>query len=413
MLLLPAGKRITVGVTGGIAAYKAAELVSSLVKAGADVRVAMTASAREFITPLTFEVLTGNKVHTDLFQTNSEGGVLHIELAQQAELLLIVPATANIIGKAANGIADDLVSTLIMAASCPVLFCPAMNVLMYENTILQQNIAKLTDSGKYHFVEPGEGRLACGSTGKGRLAELSTIVHTINQLLTPQDLAGLTVLVTAGPTREPIDPVRYLSNRSSGKMGYALARAATLRGGRVILVSGPTQLAAPPGVELVRVETARQMYDAVLQHFSEADIVIKAAAVADYRPEETYSEKIKKQKNIMEIKMSQNPDILAELGQQKKENQILIGFAAETNNLEQNALDKLIRKNLDFLVANDVTQPGAGFDTNTNIVRIFANNGNVESLPLMDKNKVAHQILNRAVKLLTQQGAIERCSMQK
>lgn len=411
--MLPAGKRITVGVTGGIAAYKVAELVSSLVKAGADVHVAMSASAREFITPLTFETLTGNTVHTELFQTNSEGGVLHIALAQQADLLLIIPATANIIGKAANGIADNLVSTLIMAASCPVLFCPAMNVVMYQNPIVQQNIIRLTETGSCHFVEPGEGRLACGSVGKGRLAELSTIIHRINQLLTPQDLAGLAVLVTAGPTREPIDPVRYLSNRSSGKMGYAIARAAVLRGARVTLISGPTQLTAPSGVELVRVETARQMYDAVMEYSNTASVVIKAAAVADYRPEETYSEKIKKQGNAIEIRMSQNPDILAELGRQKKENQLLIGFAAETNNLDQNAKDKLTRKNLDLLIANDVTKPGAGFDTNTNIVRIFARNGEVEALPLMGKNRVAHEILNRVVRLLTQQGAIQRCSMQR
>ncbi|SHE35625.1 phosphopantothenoylcysteine decarboxylase / phosphopantothenate--cysteine ligase [Desulforamulus putei DSM 12395] len=397
---MPAGKSVTVGITGGIAVYKAAELVSSLVKAGADVHVAMTSSAREFMTPLTFEVLTGNPVHTQLFQTGSEGGVLHIDLAQKADVLVIVPATANIIGKAASGIADDLVSTLIMAASCPVLFCPAMNAVMFHNPVVQQNITKLKELG-YHFVEPGEGRLACGTTGKGRLADQAIIFHSIEKLLTPQDLAGLDVLVTAGPTREPLDPVRYLSNRSSGKMGYALARVAALRGARVTLVTGPTSLIPPPGVEAIRVETAREMYDAVLQHFEQADLVIKAAAVADYRPQDVSSQKIKKQGQDMQLQLTRNPDVLAELGRRKKDHQLLVGFAAETNDLEQNALAKLTRKNLDLLVANDVTIPGAGFDYDTNVVRIFGRDGEVESLPLMDKNRVAQKILDRVAKLLT------------
>lgn len=397
---MPAGKRITVGVTGGIAAYKAAEVVSSLVKAGAEVHVAMTASAQEFITPLTFEVLTGNRVHTELFQTNSEGGVLHIELAQQADLLLVVPATGNIIGKAASGIADDLVSTLIMAASCPVLFCPAMNVMMYQNPMVQQNINRLKETGRYFFVEPGTGRLACGTSGKGRLADFDTIMHSITQLLTPQNLAGLTVLVTAGPTREPIDPVRYITNRSSGKMGYALARAAALRGAKTILISGPTQLVTPTGVEVIRVETAQQMYEAVMQYAESAHLIIKSAAVADYRPVDVQAHKIKKQDPSMQIKMTQNEDILAALGKKKQQGQLLIGFAAETNDLEKNAKSKLTKKNVDLLVANDVTQPGAGFDADTNIVRFFYRNGQTESLPMLDKNKVAQRILDVAAKML-------------
>ncbi|MEW6696042.1 MAG: bifunctional phosphopantothenoylcysteine decarboxylase/phosphopantothenate--cysteine ligase CoaBC [Bacillota bacterium] len=402
---MPTGKHITVGITGGIAVYKAAELVRSLVKAGANVHVAMTPAAREFMTPLTFEVLTGNPVHGQLFQAGAEGGVLHIDLAQQADLMVIVPATANIIGKAAGGIADDLVSTLILAAACPVLFCPAMNVVMYNNPAVQENISKLRQFG-YHFADPSEGRLACGTTGKGRLADHETIFHHIEKLLTPQDLAGSEVLITAGPTREPLDPVRYLSNRSSGKMGYALARAASLRGARVTLVSGPTNLSPPPAVETIRVETAKEMHHAVLQRFGNVDLVIKAAAVADYRPRETNAQKIKKQGQGMTVEMSQNPDILAELGRLKKPRQLLIGFAAETNDLEKNALAKLNAKNLDLLVANDVTLPGAGFDYDTNVVRIFSKEDPVEALPLMDKNKVAQRILDRAVKMLqTRQGA--------
>lgn len=388
-----AGKTITVGVTGGIAAYKVAELVSSLVKAGADIHVAMTPSACEFITPLTFEVLTGNPVHRELFRTDSEGGVLHIDLAQRADLLVIAPATANIIGKAASGLADDLVSTLVLAASCPVLFCPAMNVVMYDNPMVQRNMISLKGYG-CHFVDPGEGRLACGTVGKGRLAEREIIIHSITKLLTPQDLAGLTVLVTAGPSREPLDPVRYLSNRSSGKMGYALARAAVQRGAGVILVSGPTALAPPPGVEFISVETAGQMYDAVLNNFPRADVVIKAAAVADYRPVDTSNKKIKKQGRELSLELTENPDILAELGRRKEGKKLLIGFAAETNDVRKYALDKLHRKNLDLLVANDVTIPGAGFDCNTNLVRLFDTRGEEETLPLMDKNKVAHRILD-------------------
>ncbi|AQS60551.1 bifunctional phosphopantothenoylcysteine decarboxylase/phosphopantothenate--cysteine ligase CoaBC [Desulforamulus ferrireducens] len=398
-----AGKRITVGVTGGIAAYKAADLVSTLVKAGAEVHVAMTSSAQQFITPLTFEVLTGNPVATNLFEKSPEGAVLHIDLAQRADLMVIVPATANIIGKAANGIADDLVSTLIVAASCPVLFCPAMNVVMYHNPLVQSNINKLKDLG-YAFVEPEEGRLACGTSGKGRLADTGMIMNSIQKLVTPQDLAGLKVLVTAGPTREPLDPVRYLSNRSSGKMGYALAKVASLRGATVTLVSGPTALTPPPGVETISVTTAEQMFQEVIQQSAKAQLIIKAAAVADYRPLVTNEQKIKKQGQGLSLELTQNPDILAQLGQRKGRQQLLVGFAAETNDLEQNALSKLKRKNLDLLVANDVTQPGAGFDHDTNIVRIFDQSGEVKALPRLSKEQVAWEILNLARELFQARG---------
>ncbi|WP_072910479.1 bifunctional phosphopantothenoylcysteine decarboxylase/phosphopantothenate--cysteine ligase CoaBC [Desulforamulus aeronauticus] len=393
-----AGKRITVGVTGGIAAFKAAELVSTLVKLGAEVHVAMTSSALEFITPLTFEVLTANRVETNLFEKSPEGAVLHIDLAQKADLLVIVPATANIIGKAANGIADDMVSTLILAARCPVLFCPAMNVVMYHNPVVQSNMKRLKELG-YPFVEPGEGRLACGTSGKGRLADLDSIIYTMQKLVTPQDLAGLDVLVTAGPTREPLDPVRYLSNRSSGKMGYALAKAAALRGARVTLISGPTALVSPPGVEIIQVQTAEQMFQEVIKRAEKTQIIIKAAAVADYRPLDAKEQKIKKQGQEMNIEFTQNRDILAELGRQKGAHQLLVGFAAETNDLVQNAIGKLKRKNVDLLVANDVTQPGAGFDYDTNIVRIFDQNGELTSLPRLDKQQVAWEILNIVVKM--------------
>lgn len=393
-----AGKRITLGVSGGIAAFKAAQLVSTLTSGGAEVRVIMTRSAMEFVKPLTFEVLSGHRVHTDLFEPSGDGTVQHIELATQADLLLVVPATANIIGKAACGIADDLLSTVVMAARCPVLFCPAMNVNMYKNPVVQRNLATLRDLG-CHFVEPGVGRLACGAQGPGRLADLEAIQEKIELLLAPEgDLRGLTVLVTAGPTLEPLDPVRYLSNRSSGKMGYAVAGAAARRGARVVLVSGPTALKAPPGVELVSVESAAQMYDAVLERFSRADVVVKSAAVADYRPMRAAGQKIKKQAGTLVLELEKNPDILAELGR-KKEHQILVGFAAETEDLEDNARRKVAGKNLDLLVANDVTLPGAGFGTDTNIAKLVYPDGTVKPLPKMSKKDLAHRILDEVLEL--------------
>ena len=392
------GKKIVVGVTGGIAAFKSAQLVSTLCALGAEVRVIMTKSAQKFVSPLTFRVLSGNHVYTGLFNYAAAGKVQHIDLAEESDLLVIVPATANIIGKVASGIADDLLSTVIMAAACPVLFCPAMNVNMYQNVIVQRNINLLSELG-YHFVEPASGRLACGAEGKGRLADLELIIRKIEELLTPRsDLEGITVLVTAGPTVEPLDPVRYLTNRSSGKMGYAVGEAALERGAKVILVSGPVSLTPPLGAEVVRVQTALEMYNAVLERFDGAGIVVKAAAVADYRPKETSSSKIKKKDGPMTVELVRNPDILAELGKRKR-GQVLVGFAAETCDLLINAKKKLKEKNLDLLVANDVTVPGAGFGTDTNVASLVFAGGEVMHLPQMEKKSLAHLILDEALKI--------------
>ncbi len=392
------------GVTGSIAAYKAAELASLLSKAGADVHVIMTASAQKFVAPATFATLTGNPVQTDLFAgTDGLGGaggplLPHIELAK-ADLLVVAPATANILAKAAHGLADDLLSAALLAAPGPVLFCPAMNVHMYRNPATQANLAALKKYG-HHVLEPGKGPLACGETGEGRLPEPPEIVAEIARLLGPaKDLQGLSVLVTAGGTREPIDPVRFLSNRSSGKMGYALAGAAAVRGADVTLVTAPTALAVPGGVKAVLVETAQQMFEAVLEHFPRADIVIKAAAVADYRPARTAAQKIKKEGETLVIELVKNPDILLELGRLKKPGQVLVGFAAETENLLANARRKLEKKNVDLLVANDVTRPGAGFGADTNLVKLIYRDGRVVDLPLMKKTELAHRILDAALAL--------------
>ncbi|OPY58011.1 MAG: Coenzyme A biosynthesis bifunctional protein CoaBC [Pelotomaculum sp. PtaU1.Bin035] len=388
-----AGKNITVGITGGIAVFKVAQLVSSLVAGGADVRVMMTRSAQEFVRPLTFQTLSGHQVYTDLFVRPAGGAVQHIELATSSDLIVLVPATANVIGKVANGIADDLISTVVMAATCPVLICPAMNVNMYNNPIVKRNITSLRDLN-YHFVEPGVGRLACGAEGRGRLADLDIIMEKINSVMAVNgDLHGLSVMVTAGPTVEPIDPVRYITNRSSGKMGYAVAEAAAGRGARVLLISGPTALKPPLGVEVIPVETAAEMYSAVMGRFSSVDVVVKTAAVADYRPVTAAKQKIKKQGETLTIEMEKNPDILAELSSMKK-HQVLVGFAAETEDLEQNARLKLEKKNLDLLVANDVSLPGAGFGKDTNIAKLVFPGGRIVSLPKMDKSALAHRILD-------------------
>lgn len=393
-----AGKTITLGVTGGIAAFKAAQLASNLKSAGAEVHVVMTRSAQEFVRPLTFQVLTGNRVYTDLFDRASGWNVQHVELAVQSDLIVIAPATANIIAKAANGLADDLLSTVITAASCPVLFCPAMNKNMYQNPAVQRNLAILRDLG-CHIVEPGRGRLACGVEGIGRLADLEAIQEKIEVLLASEkDFSGMSVLVTAGPTVEPIDPVRYLTNRSSGKMGYAIAEAALRRGAKVILISGPTALKPPHGVEYIEVETAVEMFKAVLAQYPLIDVVIKSAAVADYRPKEAQQHKIKKAQEQMTIELERNPDILAELGR-RKTHQILVGFAAETKELEKNALRKLEMKNLDLLVANDVTKPGAEFGSDTNIVKLFYPGQNFVPIPKMNKRTLADRILDEVINL--------------
>lgn len=394
-----ADKCIIAGITGGIAAYKAPELVSRLVKAGADVHVIMTESATNFIAPLTLQTISRNPVSTSMFELPREWEVQHVSLADRADLLVVAPATANVIGKVCAGIADDMLTTAIMATKAPVLFAPAMNVHMYENPILQANIANLISYG-YHFLEPDSGRLACGYEGKGRLPEIDLIFKKISGLVSNiKDLAGKTVLVTAGPTREYIDPVRFISNGSTGKMGYAIAEAAQIRGARVILVSGPVSIPAPPNVTLVPVNSAREMFDAVITYYPGADIVIKTAAVADYHPKEKLANKMKKEDGDWILELSRNPDILKHIGKDKG-NRVLVGFAAETENLLENAAKKVREKNLDFIVANDITQPGAGFGADTNIVKFLYSDGRVEQLEKMGKQDVAHQILDRIIGLL-------------
>jgi phosphopantothenoylcysteine decarboxylase/phosphopantothenate--cysteine ligase len=384
---------VVLGVTGGIAAYKAVELLRLLTKAGATVHVVMTRSATEFVTPLTFQTLSMNPVHTELFNLISEQEIGHISLADRADLFIIAPATANVIGKLAHGIADDMLTTTVMATKAPVLIAPAMNVNMYQNPLYQENEARLKAHG-YLFVEPARGMLACGWEGEGKLQEPAAIFEAALAALTPKDLAGERVLVTAGPTREELDPVRFISNYSSGKMGYAIALAASRRGARVTLVTGPTCLDAPWGVETIHVTSAREMRDAVLERYASTSIVIKAAAVADYRPARRATDKVKKTDQPETIELVRNPDILAELGANKG-GQLLVGFAAETESLLENAGKKLNEKNLDLVVANDVGQAGAGFNVDTNIARLLYRDGRVEELPLMGKEALANVILDR------------------
>ncbi len=390
------GKCVLLGVTGGIAAYKATELLRLLVKAGADVHVVMTRSAQEFVTPLTFQTLSGHPVHTELFSLVQEQEIGHISLADRADLILVAPATANLIGKVAVGLADDLLTTTIMATKAPVLFAPAMNTNMWENPIYQENQAKLERYG-YHFILPVSGALACGWEGQGKLPDPQAIFDFALPLMGSDELAGKTVLVTAGPTREEIDPVRFLSNYSSGKMGYAIARAASRRGAHVVLVSGPVNLEPPANVELIQVVSAAEMYAAVMAQADQANVIIKAAAVADYRPVERSACKTKKsacQKLTIELEL--NPDILAELGKQKGD-RFLVGFAAETHDLNKYASQKLQQKNLDMIVANDVTQEGAGFNGDTNVVRLLFAEGSTEELPRMSKDAVAAVLLDRII----------------
>lgn len=386
-------RTVVLGVTGGIAAYKALDIVSRLRKKDINVHVIMTKSAAEFVTPLSFQSLSQNYVVEDMFAEPKSWDIEHISLASKADLFVIAPASANMIGKIANGIADDMLSTTVMATKAPVLLAPAMNTNMYDNPIVQKNIEFLKSMG-YFFIEPDEGRLACGVTGKGKLAEPEKIVDVIDMLLHKnKDLAGKKVLVTAGPTREDIDPVRFITNRSSGKMGYAIARAARNRGADVTLISGPVGLNPPEKVRYVGVYSADDMYREVVNHFEDADIVIKSAAVADYRPKDKSNIKIKKSDDDMEIPLTRNKDILKELGKMKK-NQILVGFAAETNDLIQNAQRKVLKKNLDAIVANDVTMEKSGFNTDTNTVKIIDKSGNILEFPNMSKDEVAHNILD-------------------
>ena len=388
------GKNIIVGVAGGIAVYKVVDIVSRLKKHGANVYVIMTQAAANFVTPLTFREISGHPVVVDMWSATTNWNVEHIALATAADLFLLAPATGNIIGKIANGIADDMLSTTVMATNAPVILVPAMNTNMYLNPIVQQNITKLAQLG-YHFIEPGCGLLACGTEGVGRLPEPEVIVgKVIEILLSENDFAGKKILITAGGTQEAIDPVRYIGNRSSGKMGYALAKVAAARGAEVILISGPTHLLPPPGVVVDYVESASQMRDAVLARFADSDIVIKAAAVADYRPKTMCVDKIKKSSDTLNLVLEKTPDILFELGQLKK-NQILVGFAAETQQLLAHAQEKLTKKNLDMIVANDITVPGAGFNVDTNIVKLLYRDGHIEELPKMSKEQLAGIILDK------------------
>jgi len=387
------GKKIVLGVTGGIASYKAAELTREFVRKGADVRVIMTKNAAEFVAPLTFRTLSGYPVYSDMFASTDNYNLAHISLATFADILLIAPATANIIGKIAAGLADDLLSTVVMATKAPVLICPAMNTGMYENSIVKENIKKLT-AGGYIFMEPGYGELACAWEGRGRLPDVSEIVEEVESILTEKDLSGEKILVTAGPTREPFDPVRYITNYSSGKMGYAVAIAARRRGANVILVSGPVSLPAPRGMTVVSVSSAVEMRNAVMEHLKASTVIIKAAAVADYRPDVRSESKIKKRPGPLTLPLARNPDIIAEIGK-KKGKRILVGFAVETENLTKNAQFKLVDKNMDLIVANDVTQVGAGFGYDTNIIRILDREGGQQELPMMDKMEAADRILDR------------------
>ncbi len=387
------GKTIVLGVTGGIACFKAAALASLLVKQHANVQVIMTENATKFVTPLTFEQLTGQKALTDTFDRNFQHSVEHIAVADRADLVLIAPATANIIAKLAHGIADDMLTTTVLACDCPKAIAPAMNTRMYENPVTQDNLAALRRYG-WEVAEPASGHLACGAEGKGRLPEpeqlLELCLHTVAR---EKDLRGKRVLVTAGPTREALDPVRYLTNRSSGRMGYAIAKAAARRGAEVTLVSGPTALPRPGYMEIVEIESAQEMYEAVTSRAPDMDIIIKAAAVADYRPADVAEDKIKKKDGDLSIPLERTLDILAALGQNKREAQFLCGFSMETRDLIENSRKKLTKKNLDMVAANNVKVEGAGFGVETNVLTLITAEGEKE-LPLMSKDAAADALLD-------------------
>lgn len=393
-------KNIVLGVTGGIAAYKAVDLVSRLRKLNANVYVVMTEHAKAFVTPLTFQSMSQNYVVHDMFEEPKTWDVEHIALAKRADLFVVAPATANVIGKVAHGIADDFLTTTLMATPAQVVFAPAMNTGMYCNPITQKNIQSLKDLG-YQFIEPGSGRLACGDVGAGKMAEPADIVDYIVDFFKPkeQPLAGKKVLISAGPTVERIDPIRYITNRSTGKMGYAIAQKALELGAKVTLVSGPTQLTPPAGVEFVAVQSAQDMYDAIMAVMEEQDLIIKTAAVADYRPNIVSDRKIKKADGELELKFTRNPDILKTIGE-RKTHQVLIGFAAETNDVLTYAKRKIEQKHLDLIVANDVSASGAGFGTDTNIVTLIDREGKVTALPQMTKLEVAEVILKKAVSFM-------------
>jgi phosphopantothenoylcysteine decarboxylase/phosphopantothenate--cysteine ligase len=396
------GQRIVAGICGGIAAYKAAQIVSRLAQAGADVRVIMTRAACQFVTPLTFEALSHKKVLTDIF---GDEPLAHVELAHSADLFVLIPATYNIIGKLAHGIADDLLTTALAATRAPVLVIPAMESQMYTNPIFQENKRKLAELG-YRFLEPETGHLASGRSGVGRFPSEEKILKAIEEIFTERSLLkGWRVLVTAGPTREMLDPMRCLTNKSSGKMGYALAECArNLGADSVCLISGPTQLLPPAGVECVKVESSAEMKEAVLERFAQYGLILMTAAVADWRPKKVFSQKLKKSgARELTLVLEKTPDILAELGKRKKKDQILVGFAAETENVLEHAREKLREKNLDIVIANDITAPGAGPEVETNIVTLLYRDGKGETLPCLPKREVAREILRRLAQRLPQQ----------
>ena len=394
-------KTVVLGVSGGIAAYKSCDIVSRLKKLNINVHVIMTKGATEFVTPLTFQSLSQNYVVNDMFEEPKTWDVEHISLAKKADVFLIAPATANVIGKIANGICDDMLTTTVMATTGKVLIAPAMNTNMYKNPILQRNINTLKELG-YNFVNPESGRLACGDVGEGKLALPEDIVNAVVDLLNHEnkDLQGKKIMITAGPTVESIDPVRYLTNRSTGKMGYAIAKMAADRGADVTLVSGPTNITPPSNIKkLIKTQSAEDMYNAIIDNFNENQVIIKSAAVADYKPKTYINKKIKKSDDDLIIELDRNKDIAYELGKIKKD-KILVGFAAETNDLIENAKNKVNKKNLDFIVANDLTEEGAGFGTDTNIVKIIDREGNISKYPQMKKDEVANVILDKVKSLL-------------
>lgn len=391
---------VVLGVTGGIAVYKACDIVSRLKKNGVNVDVIMTKSATEFVGPMTFQSLSNNRVVTDMFDTNFYWDIEHIALAKKADLFLIAPATANIIGKMANGIADDMLSTTVMATKAQIIVAPAMNTNMYENSAVQENIEKLKARGVL-FIEPVEGLLACNDVGKGKLEDSEKIVDiTMHHLSKTNDLEGKNILITAGPTIEAIDPVRYITNRSSGKMGYNIAKEAVRRGAKVTLISGKTQEKVPYGIEtFISIESSEDMYNAVMANADKMDIIIKSAAVADYTPREKSQSKLKKKDGDLKIELARTQDILFEVGKQKLPHQILVGFAAETDDVLENAKSKMQRKNLDFIVANDIKKEGAGFGVDTNIVNIIDKDGIITPLPIMKKSEVALKLFDRIIEI--------------
>ncbi|ANX12229.1 phosphopantothenoylcysteine decarboxylase [Fictibacillus arsenicus] len=397
-------KKILLAVSGGIAAYKAAPVASKLYQSGYEVKVILTESAQKFITPLTFQTLTRQAVYTDTFEEREPSIVSHIDLADWADLVLIAPATANVIGKLANGIADDMLTTTLLATKADVLIAPAMNVNMFNHPAVKKNMETLAVFG-WRFIEPNEGLLACGWIGKGRLAEPEELINAVHMYFKEKSedqimpLSGKKVMVTAGPTREELDPVRYFTNHSSGKMGYAIASAAKKLGAEVTLVTGPTSLEIPSGVQVERVISAKEMFDKTISHYRDQDIVIKCAAVADYTPVTVHSNKFKKKNDTWTIELKKTDDILKALGE-RKEHQILVGFAAETENLEDYTKDKLVRKNLDMVVGNDVSKEGSGFGSDTNEIIMIKKDGSIRPLPILTKEQAANEILEEVMEMM-------------